>query len=127
MERYDPLQAPDPEVWLAMDDGDRTALVSQYHRRAHIELPNRRIHAALHAIVETQVAMGAETPVQRTLERLQAEGLDRHDAIHAIGSILARQLHALAQTGEAPGGDPNEWYRTELGKLTAKGWKVPDR
>jgi hypothetical protein len=40
-----------------------------------------------HVIVENQAAQGLETPVRRTLARLQAEGLSRHDAVHAVGSI----------------------------------------
>jgi hypothetical protein len=47
-----------------------------------------RAHAANHVIVENQLAMGDATVVPATLARLMQEGLDRHDAIHAIGSVL---------------------------------------
>ena len=36
-----------------------------------------------------------ELPVRRTAQRLMSEGLDRHDAIHAIGSVLAGNIHDL--------------------------------
>lgn len=45
-------------------------------------------HAAFHLAVETQAATGFE-PTVRALERLRGQGLNRHDAIHAIGSVLA--------------------------------------
>jgi hypothetical protein len=58
MQRYDPLKAPDPEAWLALDEQARIELVRDYHRRARIRLPNATVHAVLHAIVETQIGQG---------------------------------------------------------------------
>src|SRR5438874_9888188 len=120
IERYDPHHAPDPEAWLALDEGERTALVLQYHRRARARLPNARLHATIHVIVENQ--LGDEIPVRRTLERLRAEGLDRHDAVHAVGSVLAKRIYELLKEGP-PTGDPNAPYWAELESLTAEGWR----
>ena len=122
IERYDPHHAPDPEAWLALDEGERTELVRQYHRRARVRLPNARLHATIHVVVENQVALGDEIPVRRTLERLRAEGLDRHDAVHAVGSVLAKRIYELLKEG-LPAGDPNEPYWAELESLTAEGWR----
>jgi hypothetical protein len=33
MNKYDPQKAPDPAEWLAMDEGERIALVQQYRGR----------------------------------------------------------------------------------------------
>ena len=88
MRRYDPLIAPTPEEWLALTETERMRLAVDYHRRARVRLPNLRVHAVVHAIVEAQIAMGDETPAQRIAQRLMDEGLDRHEAIHAIGSVL---------------------------------------
>jgi len=121
MNRYDPLQAPEPVEWLALDEGERIELVREYHRRARVNLPNERLHASIHAIVENQVALGEETLVRSTLERLQNEGLDRHEAVHAIGSALAEYVFDAAK-GSAAGGDPSERYYAELARLTAEGW-----
>src|ERR1700676_270077 len=81
--QYDPLEAPEPEQWLALDEGERIHLAQSYHRRARVRLPNEKVHAVLHVVVENQIALGDEMPVQRTVQRLIAEGLDRHEAIHA--------------------------------------------
>jgi hypothetical protein len=94
--------------------------VEDYHRRAGIKLPNRHIHAVLHAVVETQIAMGDETEAQATLTRLLSEGLDRHDAVHAIGDVLAEHMNHL-QKGKVAG-DPNETYSKSLRHLTASKW-----
>lgn len=120
--QYDPLLAPSPTAWLATDEGDRIEWVMVYHRRARVKLPNRRLHAAIHVVVENQVAMGDELPVRRCLDRLQAEGLDRHEAIHAIGSVVADHMVDLLKT-RVPGGDPHAAYWAELERLTAETWR----
>jgi hypothetical protein len=122
MRDYDPLKAPDPTWWLSLDEDDRNSLILEYHRRARVKLPNARAHAAFHAIVETQVAMGDELPVARTLARLQSEGLDRHDAVHAIGSVLAEGVYAIM--GGEKASDPNQAYWAALERLSAKSWRV---
>jgi hypothetical protein len=72
---------------------ERIDLVQDYHRRACIPLPNEKLHATLHAIVEAQIALGDETPARRVAQRLIGEGLDRHGAIHAIGMVLAEHIY----------------------------------
>jgi hypothetical protein len=59
-----------------------------------------------------------------------SEGLDRHEAVHAIGSVLAGHLNDLMR--EIKSGDdrvdttsrrdPNEDYFAELEALTAEAW-----
>ncbi len=122
MKSYDPLMAPEPEAWLALEEDERIRLVEEHHRRARVRLPRTAAHAASHVIVENQAAMGDATPVRRTLERLQAEGLDRHDAIHAVGSVLVEHLHDLSRKGRVEG-EPNERYFRALERLTAKKWR----
>ena len=65
LERYDPLRAPASQEWLDMGELSRIALVENYHRRAGIRLPNVRLHATFHVIVENQAALGDETPAAR--------------------------------------------------------------
>ena len=36
MQHYDPLDAPDREEWLALDEQERIALARDYHGRARI-------------------------------------------------------------------------------------------
>ncbi|MBM4040484.1 MAG: hypothetical protein FJ290_18410 [Planctomycetes bacterium] len=120
MERYDPLVAPDPVEWQRIDEGERIFLVKEYHRRAKIRLPNENLHAVIHTIVENQIAMGDETPAKETLARLMSEGLDRHDAVHAIGSVLSVHMVNLLKTKRLEGA--NEEYFGKLRALTAEAW-----
>ncbi len=117
---YDPLNAPDPDDWRSMDEGERMMLVEDYHRQAAVKLPNEQAHTVIHVIVENQIATGDETSAPTTLERLMREGLDRHEAIHAVGSVLADFMQALLRGDVAPG--ENERYDEELEKLTAAEW-----
>jgi hypothetical protein len=83
--------------------------VREYHRRAGIYPPNEKLHATLHAIVETQIALKEETPVGRIARRLIGEGLDRHDAIHAIGMVLAEHIYDVLKTTKSDK-DPSAPY-----------------
>lgn len=121
--RYDPDMTPDPAGWLALDEGERTLLAEAYHRRARIELPNEKVHAVIHVVVENQVALGDELPVRRAIERLMTEGLDRHEAVHAVGSVLTAYLYDLL-TADAPPPDRLEAYKKDVERLTAESWRA---
>ena len=82
-----------------------------------------QLHAVIHVIVENQLALGEEV-VAETLARLQKEGLDRHDALHAIGSVLAADLYELMQDGAEATGEAYRRYLERLKKLTAKNWRA---
>jgi uncharacterized protein len=122
MMRYDPLNAPDPKEWLSLDEQERLDLVEDYHRRARIDLPNEKVHAVAHAVVENQIALGEELNVERTLRRLMAEGLDRHDAIHAIGMVCFELLHGVFRDPKSKA-FPKEEYAAALDRLTAEDWR----
>ena len=118
--RYDPHKTPDAKAWLALDEGERIELIAEYHRQTGVELPNAQLHAAIHTVVENQLAEGLEV-AREALARLRAEGLDRHDAIHAIGSVAAEHMWMLLrEKPKAP--DPNALYAQALRSLTARSW-----
>lgn len=97
-------------------------LVTRYHRRQRIRLPNETIHAVIHVIVENQVALGDEFPAKAVLLRLMKEELDRHEAIHAIGSVLSEEFF-VAMSGQEAVGDINAKYIEKLKSLTAHSWR----
>jgi thioesterase domain-containing protein len=118
---YQPDKSPETDKWLALDEAERVALIQAYHRRTRVKIPNPQIHATLHLIVENQLAEGLEV-VRETLDRLRAEGLDRHEAIHAIGWVLIQHLSNLMQATE-PAPDDHAPYFQALQTLTVKSWK----
>ena len=122
MKRYDPDRAPDPKEWLQLGERERIRLVERYHQLARIELPKAKLHATFHVVVENQIAENLE-PVVRTMARLQAEGLTRHDALHAVGSVLAEHIYDLLST--SAGGDATTTqsrYEAAVERLDAKSW-----
>jgi hypothetical protein len=121
METYDPLAAPDPVLWLELDEQERLALVEEHHDSAGVELDKSTLHAVMHTVVENQLALRDER-VMQTLERLMAEGLDRHDALHAVGSVLAEHVFGILSGGTKESASTNKYYRA-LEELTAASWR----
>ena len=119
---YDPAVAPDPEEWLALDERERIDLALRHHRRAGVSLPNEKAHATFHVVIENQIAMGDELAVRRAVDRLMAEGLDRHEAIHAVASVLAGEINDALKDPEARA-FPTDAYSAALERLTAESWR----
>ena len=123
MSAYDPDASPVPTTWLQTDEAERIELVSNYHRRRNVTLPDAKLHAVIHVVVENQIALGEEIVIE-TLARLQREGLGRHDALHAIGSVLAENLYELMQEDRDAADEPYRMYLQRLERLTASSWRA---
>lgn len=82
---YDPDRPPDRDEWTKLSAVDRTRVVQNYHDAARIKISKQ--HAYSHVFIEDQIAAGVR-PIIRALERLQGQGLGRHDAIHAIIAVV---------------------------------------
>ena len=121
MNHYDPDHAPNPDQWLALDEQIRIQLAEEHHRVARIKLPNLKAHAIFHAIVENQLAENLE-PVVRAMNRLTADGLSRHEAIHAVASVVAEHIHDLfnAKTDK---NNSTAIYSAAVERLTARSWR----
>jgi hypothetical protein len=117
--KYDPDRAPDPERWRAQDEMQLIDIVQRYHRREQIPLVNERVHAALHVMVENQVALGDQTPVREAVDRLMGEGMSRHDAIHAIGAVLDKHVYQARSTGVPVS---REAYYADVRAVTTESW-----
>jgi len=78
-----------------------------------------RAHATFQAIVETQVAMGNKTPTKAAVKRLMLQGADRHEALHAVASVLATYLWEGMQTDIHESGTAmNSAYEEQVRNLT---------
>ena len=123
MINYDPAIAPESDHWLALDEQLRIVLAEKYHTVAKIELPDARLHAAFHVIVENQLAESVDTTV-RGVTRLMREGVSRHDAIHAIGSVLGGQISEAAKSKDGKYGDVAQArFDAMVAELNAEDWK----
>jgi hypothetical protein len=116
--QYDPLVAPDPQAWLSEPEAGRLGAVLQQHMRTAARVGNLQLHAAIHTTVETQIAERYANSV-KALERLVSEGLDRHEAIHAIGTAVAKHVFRVLQ-GDA---FDDKAYGSALDALDAETWR----
>ena len=66
-------------------------VILPYHLEEFGEDDNLTAHAAVHGVVENQIAMGEEFPTRQTVERLMKEGIDWHEAIDAVGAVVMAQ------------------------------------
>lgn len=117
--KYDPDRAPDPERWLAQNEMELIDIVQRYHRREGIALPNERVHASLHVMVENQAAHGDGTPVREAIDRLMGEGFSRHDAIHAVGAVLSKHMHRAMEASRPVS---REAYFADVRAVTRESW-----
>lgn len=95
--RYEAHRAPDGDEWLDADEDERIAAVAAFHRglEVHPPMPNPRLHALVHVVIENQLAAGVPAATRAALARLRKAGLSRHEALHAIGEVVAADLFAV--------------------------------
>jgi len=121
--KYDASTPPDPKAWLEADEDERKDAIARYHRRfkgAHPRAESQLAHDTFHVIVENQLAMGEPPQARAALERLLGEGLDRHEAVHAIASRLTALVWETT-TKAIPFSEKD--YASKLEALTAESWR----
>ncbi|WP_219413227.1 DUF1841 family protein [Pseudonocardia nigra] len=93
------------------DPDDRAVLIRGEHPEYH-DAPadpdpdvvggvNPRLHVAVHEIVANQLWDDDPPEAWQAAQRLLESGMDRHDALHAIGEVLVTHLHGVL-TGRGP-------------------------
>ncbi len=120
---YDADRAPDPAGWAKAPEPERLAAVEAHHRALaapHPPVRQPRVHAAIHLVVEDQLASGSPPEARRAMDRLVRAGLPRHEAVHAIASVVAAAAQgALSGARFDPGA-----YARALDALTAEAWRA---
>lgn len=124
----EPLYDYDAEIrlndsdWSELDELDKILAVDVYHRekKPHPLAHVAHHHAIIHVAIEDQNLSGDPPETRVALERLIGEGLSRHEAIHAIGSILYETVSSLIDDDREP--DMNAYAR-DLATLTRSTWE----
>jgi hypothetical protein len=97
---FDISRAPDPATWLALDEGERVEQVVEAHRRTRSATGgSESAHAAIHVAVETRLASG-DAAVVSAYERFRAAGVDRHNTVHALASVVTDHMMAVLESRE---------------------------
>jgi hypothetical protein len=116
---YDPDRGPTPAAWLALPDDARMLEIASAHRRHSLgDEKKDRLHAVAHLLIENQLATNDPAVTRITLERLLSGGVWRHDAIHALSSVMMRFIVDAMQE------KPFELsrYEDELAALEPRDW-----
>lgn len=126
VDSYDAATPPNGPEWLTMGQEERTQLVIDYHTSIGDVGDNAPTHCLLHVIVENQLALGPHMePVRERLRQLMAQGMDRHDALHAICYVLLRHMQWAGMAAQQ--GDHDARYFRELKRMTAQKWRGVQR
>jgi hypothetical protein len=121
---YNPEVPPDAQAWLVSPENQRLRSVATFHMVNRLKSGNQKAHAALHVAIENQIASGFG-PTVRAMKRLQEQNLSRHDAIHAIASVLAEHLHKAMNSDPPPDSGSLQFaINLDIDLLTAMNWKT---
>lgn len=118
--KYNPNREPKAEDWLQLDESEQQDAVLRYHKRMGHKGERALLHAIVHAAIENQLASGHKS-AREALDRLMAEGLTRHEAVHAIGVPLSAQMLDILKN-QRP--FDAEEYERALANLTAASWRA---
>jgi len=116
MNIYNPSIPPKANDWLELDEQTRLELLYDFVENYEQEKEAMRIHAAIHMIVENQLALNIELTTE-TYNRLKRQGLDRHQIIHAIGSVISEDIFELMKGNKE---NPFEGQKFRLKKTNCK-------
>lgn len=121
---YDPAKAPEPSDWLALNESERMRVVQTFHSVNRIKVPHIKGHAAFHVIVENQIAQGFG-PSVRAVERLQHEGLSRHDAVHFVASVVSEfSYEAMSDQSSEEAPTMQSRMNAAIERLSASQWSA---
>jgi hypothetical protein len=96
---YDISNPPSSEEWLAMDEGERIEAVREAHERTRSAVgQNPLAHATIHVLVENQLAEG-HAAIIASYDRFRAAGVDRHNTVHALASVVTHHMMKVLQEG----------------------------
>jgi hypothetical protein len=121
---YDPAHAPSPSEWLALPELEQIELVEAHHRISGGFGEDLRMHAVIHVVIENQIAMQNPPETAQALTRLLAQGLDRHEAMHAVGSVLLDHIFPVLKSEDKTRAFDSAAYVASLRQLSADSWRA---
>ncbi len=97
---YNPNVSPNFALWLELDEAERITTVIAYHERNREKLPNQRLHATIHVIIENQLA----------------------EQIPAVTDALTRLNHPRLKSGGLRLSAKADWGRHHGSTLKSASW-----
>lgn len=116
---YDPNLAPDPDVWLALDEPSKTAAVAAHFGYHTCPDDAAFWNMRFYCEAENLLASG-DGRVAGALARLTAEGLSRKDAVFAIGIAWSGVLRDAKQSEDGVLEINDAFFEATMKALDAK-------
>ena len=98
----------DEEARLAQAKRDHPEYADQWGRLGELsdeeverDGTNPILHILIHQTIENQIANGKPKETAPTVEALMQQGLDRHEAIHRVGTVMAGEIFHILK-GKRP-------------------------
>lgn len=100
----------------------RDKIVEEHAKAPHPNLDREALkaHLIIHEMVEGQLAAKDPPEVAEVLHHLLAGGLNRHEAIHAIGTVVAHEAYQIMKDG---GQLDRKRYLKALKELTVESYR----
>jgi Plasmid pRiA4b ORF-3-like protein/Domain of unknown function (DUF1841) len=103
-EDYPRLDPGDPDERRLLIEGEHPeyhAVLEDPGFDGEIDGVNPRLHIAIHEVVANQLWEDDPAEAWRAAKRLHDAGVDRHDVLHQLGSVVAAQLHGALTNRQA--------------------------
>ena len=103
-EDYPRLDPGDPDERRLLIEGEHPeyhAVLEDPGFDGEIDGVNPRLHIAIHEVVANQLWEDDPAEAWRAAKRLHDAGVDRHDILHQLGSVVAAHLHGALTNRQA--------------------------
>jgi len=77
------------DIWDSLEEADEDEI--------EIDGVNPLLHLSIHQTVENQVTINNPEITGQTIEKLIKHGMDRHEAIHAVGNVLIDEMFYMGR------------------------------
>ena len=101
---YPRLDPGDPDERRLLIEGEHPeyhAVLTDPGFDGEIDGVNPRLHIAIHEVVANQLWEDDPAEAWRAAKRLRDAGVDRHDILHQLGSVVAAHLHGALTNRQA--------------------------
>lgn len=97
--RLDPNDPDERHLLIEGEHPEYHAALADPSFDGEIDGVNPRLHIAMHEIVANQLWDDDPPEAWTAAQRLVAQGQERHDVLHALADVVARQLHGALSSG----------------------------
>lgn len=120
--RYDADVNPDPVLWISTRKEERWQAIERYHVESSACFGDDvGFHAFMHSLVEEMLMSEQMPSVGAAFARLRTEGIQRHQAIHALAYRLRNLISKLSEGAELTQDDSDAAIQ-EIDQMTAASW-----